>query len=276
VIITHPLTRRVVAAFLLGMGLVVYSAEVWHSVSKSERFRIRRLSVDLSERSPRLEEPMIQDLQDVLRRVQGRSIFDREVVNVVGERIRMLPWVEQLHGVERVFPDRIRPILRVRRPVAALASVEGPAILVDAAGSPLPDGYYPSTSLGEVPLLRGVRGGDGSAAEVQEGVEIVLELKGAGITDLVRVREVDLSNLRGRRALGESEVLLRTTGGTTIEWGRSIRNPRSLDEPSPAQKVAGLKKVLRLYPGLDELRRVRLQFSETPVEIARAAPGADS
>ena len=257
--------KALFAAFLL-IALGVYSGFAFREVSSHPRFRLRRLSVDLAEGSGSLERPMVADLERVLREVRGASLFDPNLVPYVGAQIRGLPWVDELVGVEKVYPDRLRPIIRVRRPVAALVRQKGEAVLVDGEGAALPFGYYPASLSGEVPVLRGVRPGEGSAEEVREGVDIVLELIGAGLTGVCQVREVDLSNVGGRENPRESEIVIRTARGVTIEWGRSRRSPRALDEPSPEVKMDGLKEALRCYPDFDGIARVRLQNWKPTVE----------
>ena len=120
-------------------------------------------------------------------------------------------------------------------------------------------------------MLTGVQPGDGSAEEVSEGVDIVLELADAGLNDLCTVREIDLSNVGGRENPRESEIVIRTATGVAIEWGRSRRSPRALDEPTPAVKMESLRETVRSFPGLDGIARVRLQFWKPYVEF----PGLD-
>ena len=52
----------------------------------------------------------------------------------------------------------------------------------------------------------------------------------------------------------------------TIEWGRSRRSPRALDEPSPAVKMESLRETERSFPGLEGLARVKLQSWKPYVE----------
>lgn len=219
---------------------------------------------------------MVADLERVLREVRGASLFDPNLVPYVGSQVRGLPWVDELVGVEKVYPDRLRPIIRVRRPVAALKRSQGEAVLVDGDGAALPFGYYPASIGGEVPVLTGVRPGDASAEEVREGVDIVIELVEAGLTGVCEVKEVDLSNIGGRKDPRESEIIIRTARGVTIEWGRSRRSPRALDEPTPAVKMESLKEAMRCYPGLAGIARVRLQFWKPAVEPLGFEPTSDS
>ncbi len=265
-ILRHPVTRKGILFTFLVAALVAYSAFAFREVSNHPRYRLRRLSVDLVEGSGSLERPMVVDLERVLRDVRGASLFDPNLVPYVGAQIRELPWVDVLVGVEKVYPDRLRPVLRVRRPVAALERRKGEGVLVDREGAALPFGYYPASLGGEVPVLTGVRPGEGSAEEVREGVDIVLELVEAGLTERCTVREVDLSNVGGREDPRESEIVIRTATGVTIEWGRSRRSPRALDEPSPAVKMDSLKETLRSFPGLEGIARVKLQFWKPYVE----------
>lgn len=268
------MTPRLALAGLLIAAAAAYSVRAWQDVTSSREFRLHKVSLDLAEGSGPLTDPMRQDVEGLLRRDRGASLFDPGLVARFGERIRAFPWVESVEAVERAYPDRICALVRIRRPVAAMERRGSEPVLLDETGAPLPVRYYPSRPTGEVPLIRGIGSDRSAPCDAGDGVRIVKDLDKAGVIDLCAVHSVDLSNLGGRRRPGASEIVLHTAAGTEVEWGRPIGSPYTLDEPSCEMKMDGLKEVLERYPGLAGLRRVRLQFRDPGVEPVARAPGS--
>lgn len=260
-------------AALLGGLLAIYSAQAWLDVSRSSEFELVEIAVEVTDGSGDLAVSMRQDVLDTFAAERGTSLFDPELVTRVGHGIGSLPWVEEVVEVQKVYPRRLRALLRIRRPVVAVALPTGESVLLDEGGARLPDRYYPASARGEVPLLEGL-GPRPSVGQIQEGIRIIQELQAAEVIRLGSVRTVDLANIRGRRRPGESEILLRTAAGVEIEWGRSV--VRALDEPSPKMKMDGLREVLGRYPALVGVRRVRLQFHPPGVELVQVARSRES
>jgi len=190
------------------------------------------------------------------------------------------PWVRRVTGVRLVYPNRVNVGLEVRKPVAGVP-VSGGVILVDEAGVRLPGvRKAPPEGLGSPFLtLAGVTGNPAAAGEVWsgqvwEGAAVAFDLGGLD-PDLLRragIVSVDVGNVGGRANGVSAEIVLATTSGVRIEWGRSRRSRLGSLDPPLTDKVKHLKRALRAYPRLSGVKTVKLQYDE--LYVVPVVPGA--
>jgi hypothetical protein len=183
-------------------------------------------------------------------------------------------WVRRVVASRARYPDRVRVVLELREPVAAVPT-EGGYVLVDVEGIRLPGvrQAVPAVPGRRVPLLSGVAAPPPEAGRVwsrrvREGAAVasVLDDLPADVARAVRVVSIDLENVGGAVDPVRPEVVLATAAGTVIEWGRSCASPRVGLEPYAEAKFEKLRRALRVYPGLRGLSRLKLQFDDLVVE----------
>ncbi|MBI2931969.1 MAG: hypothetical protein HYY16_09980 [Planctomycetes bacterium] len=194
------------------------------------------------------------------------NLFDEGLVSRIGRVFEGNPWVKRVTAIERIFPDRVRVRLQVRRPHVAVRRAEG-LFLLDDDGVVLP-GTYPSASAcarsveivgsASVPPRPGERW---ESADIRAGVELVEMIARSASLRALDVRAVDVSNVGGRVDRRRPETALLTAVGCTIYWGRAPSSGR-FGEPAPEEKLELLAAVVREYPGLQGLSYVKIYAGE--------------
>lgn len=226
----------------------------------------------------------------------------------VWEALERSPRVRRVVAIRRRLPDRFEVLLDVRRPVAAvrLPGTSPRYVEIDEEGRALgaPQPVRPVRAGAPLRIVTGVAApgavpGESFGPDVVEAAALAAELEHVANQEhreaLLLLDEIDVTNFRGRRDRGASEVLLRATGGTpagpepgappgarsspartsprtpcVVEWGRA----RSADpwdpEPTFGAKTAHVLQALRMFPRLEGLSRVRVAFEDLIVVPASA------
>jgi hypothetical protein len=190
--------------------------------------------------------PWLQDEVPILDEVAMRTLRDG---------LQTVAWVREV-AVERVFPDRFRLRLELRRPVLAVRDADGVGLcLVDRAGVVLPwvETPLPVTFLhaeGGAPTMP-VRPGV-PAAEVR-----VRAAAAAAVPGCPELIEVDATNLGERWMRGPSFPELRVRLRRNDGAGVTFAYDRPVDSRQPRvpvrTKAAVLAKILARHPGLQGL-----------------------
>ena len=172
------------------------------------------------------------------------------------------PWARSVR-IERVFPDRFRLNLELRRPVMAVhAGDDEPLCLVDAAGFMLPwsDSELPVVRLyrdGGSPTMAVSYGERARARRVLAAAQVVEEWRrevAPLVRDCPRLVEVDATNLGERWIVGvqypEIRVVLARDDGELVSFAYG-RPPDSPLPRVPARtKALVLDNIVRERPGL--------------------------
>lgn len=200
--------------------------------------------------------------------------------------LRSVPWVREAR-LERVYPDRFRLELDLRRPVAVVTGPDDAAIcLVDGHGVALP--HLPM-QLPALPLRR--EGGSVPRAwqpgepfpdpRVQAGVAVLAEWAGEvrplvpGAPDLLAV---DANNLGERWAQGprhpEIRVVLRRSDGAPVVFAYDRAPSAERPRVPHATKASVLRAILAEHPGLTGLTGgdLRLQVRWRDWLLPRTGP----
>lgn len=199
-------------------------------------------------------------------------ILDDGVLLRLRDGLQSVPWVRSA-TVERVFPDRLRLQVELRRPVLAVRDADGvPLCLVDREAIVLPfvDTPLPLTRLlreGGSPTMAVVAGRIAADPRVRAAAMIVAEWN-AEVAPLVAecptLLEVDATNLGERFArlpgLPEIRIVLRRGDGAGVGFAYD----RPVDSPMvrvpAATKAAVLTSILGAHPRLDGLVAGDLRF----------------
>lgn len=199
-------------------------------------------------------------------------ILDDGVLLRLRDGLQSVPWVRSAN-VERVFPDRLRLQVELRRPVLAVRDADGaPLCLVDREAIVLPfvETPLPMTRLlreGGAPSMSVVVGRVAADPRVRAAAAIVGEWHAEVaplVADCPSLLEVDATNLGERFArlpgLPEIRVVLRRGDGAGVGFAYD----RPVDSPMvrvpAATKAAVLTSILGKHPRLDGLIAGDLRF----------------
>jgi hypothetical protein len=211
-------------------------------------------------------------------------ILDDSTIRALRDGLLTVPWIEDA-GIERVFPDRFRLRLELRRPVLAVKDADGaPLCLVDRQARVLPfvDTPLPVTILhreGGAPTMSVEPGQSAADPRVRAAVAVAIEWRDqlAPLVDEVpALLEVDATNLGERWVRGPSypevRVKLRRRDGAGVVFNYD----RPVDSPLPrvpvATKATVLGNILGKHPGLDGLVAGDLRFSRRWEEYLQPRP----
>jgi hypothetical protein len=218
----------------------------------------------------------------------GVPILDEASALTLRQQLAGVAWVQQVR-LERVFPDRFRAAIDLRRPVLAVHAEDGSLLAeVDAEGTALPPVVLP-----DLPAMQ-LRADGGAAprsfefgkafpdARVQAAAAVAVEWRDA-IAPLVSgcpmLLEVDATNL-GYRFIShprypEIRVALQNAAGEAVWFGYD-RAPTSTKPRVPAAvKAQILQQILHKYPALTGLTGGDLRFQLTWEKWLLPAPGRD-
>lgn len=193
------------------------------------------------------------------------GILDEPTSRKLRDGLATVPWVEEV-AVERLFPDRFRLHVGLRRPVIAVRSADDePLCLVDRGAVMLP---WVDTTL---PVLRLYREGGRAAlapapgevaadARVRCAAAVACEWRdelAPLVANCPPLLEVDASNLGERWLVGpeypELRVVLRRGDGARVVFAYGRPVDTLLPRVAVRTKASVLDKVLQKHPGLDGL-----------------------
>jgi hypothetical protein len=216
---------------------------------------------------------VLGEIKSALTRFNATTIFDDRFIKLLQRDIcRECPWVEEVAGVERVFPAQVKIRLRLRRP-AAVFFRRSRGFYVDSRGvviDTFPAAERDRIADRDLPEIRGAplsasprRGKPVTDAALREGAAVaadVQDLRRCLGDRMIRVRTIDVSRYgRGR----PEDAVLVTEGGTRLNWGRSSRHAayQGID-PTVEQKAQNLESVLDKRPNLSGVAEVTLAFEK--------------
>lgn len=230
--------------------------------------------VGFGDRPAWLDESMLVSVAETLSPWLGDEIgmLDEESSRRMRDGLISTSWVRDVR-VERIFPDRFRLHLSLRRPaVAVLTADSEPLCLVDELGVMLPwvENSLPMLRLyreGGSPTMTVTHGAQSDEPRVLVAAAIATEWR-EQLAPLVKgcpaVLEIDATNLGLRWAVGpeypEVRVHLRRSDGQPVIFGYGRPVGSKLDRVPVAAKAEVLDKILSKHDGLEELIAGDLRF----------------
>lgn len=195
--------------------------------------------------------------------LQGElRILDEDGARLMVAGLRSVAWVADV-GVERMFPDRFRLRVELRRPVLAVRDADGaPLCLVDRAATMLPwvDTPLPVTFLhreGGAGTMVNTAGQVAGDPRVRAAAAIAVEWRddvAPQVAGCPRLVEVDATNLGERWLRGPSYPEIRVKLARADGAGVVFAYDRPVDSPLPrvptSTKVTVLGCILQRHPGL--------------------------
>lgn len=248
------------------MGLAIYLGG--RHLSTLEDFRIREVNFTLFP-TKGVEEELLRQIKDT-RGILGRNLFEKDLTKKVARNLEKNPWVLKVHSVRRVFPNKFKVELELRRPEAVFKK-NGEFYLLDSEGMILPEKFY-SWPKGQrkTPYIESARvrevPGPGKKLEdngVLAGIELVRFLKKNNAHNLLEIKAVDVSNVGRGRPRGKSDIVLWTEGGVAIKWGCPPLC-QQVGELSDSEKLSNLLSVVKAEgPRLAQMEYVDVRW-KTP------------
>jgi hypothetical protein len=226
VLATQVFPRVLLAAFIVVAGYFLLR-EVRKYVMGLERFQVSPATLRFTKTpswvTPKVEEQLSR-LPDLPERF---SLLEPGLAQRVADAYRQNPWVADVPVVERRFPNCLRIHLTLRQPIAVVR-YRGTYHLVDGEGVRLPLQFrsWPHPDF-PLPVIIGATteppdsGCPWPDESVRAACAVARLLAAQSFDHPLTVTTIDASNLGGRASRADPDIILHTTSGTRILWGRS-------------------------------------------------------
>lgn len=204
-------------------------------------------------------------------------IFEEEFPNRLAAALTgASPWIAGVREVERLYPNRARVELVLRRPRVSV-DVGAWRYILDGRGTVLEREEREHRTGFDTRVLPVLGGDVGKVPRVGETIsdeEVVSAAQVAGELMALEepwsgtIRAIEPTALEVRRSIRGSvaaagEVHIRTASGILVEWGRARTSIRHGSGEVPVErKVRHLQRILQRYPRLRGLEEVRLNFHD--------------
>ena len=208
------------------------------------------------------------------------SLIDDELVPRIAAAYASSPWVAEVMGVRKAYPESLSVRFRLTRPRLAVPTDAG-TVLVDGSGLVLPLIFPDANAFDEfnadcrppLPLVSGVEGAPPTVgrAWAHSGVRAALSVAGElhrfDAAKAFRLTRIDASNVGGTRSATASEIVLYgrptrvgyTGADIRVMWGRDPASAK-YGERSPRAKVADL---MRECAGANTSTRLDLRYTDS-------------
>jgi hypothetical protein len=251
-------------AFVSVLALAVVTARRY--VDQRVAAPVGPLNVVLVNKPAWMSEFLAQQIAATVPRAAS-SAFDHELLVAAAEKLRLNPWVRDVHSVRRLYGERPGDTLAVdcefRAPIA-LVQWGDYYWLVDGDGMKLPEqftaSHVPRIVLGRngrmnVRIIEGVKqpppvsGQRWAGADLSAGLGLVKLLYGRSYAE--ELVTVNVANFSGRKDPREAQLVLRTKYGTEVRWGRPLDAKDFFAEVPVSQKLDSMKSVVEQYGRVD-------------------------
>lgn len=279
-----PIAFRVLFFAALTLGTVYGFGRIRERALDLEEFRVRPETLAIVKKPAWLAQETMGEIRAAVANAPALSLFDPGLPGALKDAVGGNPWIEEVRGVHRRFPDKVVLSAKLRRPVAALAVAGrvGPYALVDENARVLKTGVgdlapWRSRSGSPIFEVRGVRSAKIRAGALvndpgaREAAALAKDLDVLAASDVGReiaIVAMDVSFVDESASALDAGVALETATGVLIEWGHSSRST-AYGEPSLEEKIAGLRRVLAAYPRLASVRTVNLRMPDPTVALKR-------
>ena len=258
----------VAASCALGIGCVVLGLAGLRSVIASQyAANGRSPRVVLVNRPAWMSQAVADEIIDTARVVGVHSVFDQDILIQTAKKLSAEPWIKSVRQVRRCFDQAPGDTLEVDceyRVPTALVKWDNYYWLVDADGFKLPEQYSARQAhklvagSGNNLTIRIIQGvthppvqsgtlwpGDDLAA----GLEVAKLLTGKPFAGQLPI--VDVSNFDGRRDPDAAHIVLVTTYGTSVRWGRAPSAKDYFVEVPTSQKLQCLSDIFQQMHRVD-------------------------
>lgn len=272
---------KIVAAVLVLVVFGLASERVADAARKDPRYLVDPTLLVQQQLPFWMPNEVVANVREHLRNVRPRSIFAEDFEDDLRADLRAASWwIEDVHRVERLFPNRVRVDMVMRKPVATIDRLET-CFFVDAEGRVLysEPRSKPTAFVSFAPRLQ-IRGAEeaetlqlGAIAldpQIIAGARVaaeVLEVCSSDRRILPRVQLLAIDVAHPTTGLGAipGVVHLVTDRDVLIRWGRARTDPSGSTEQPVERKVKALERVEARFPGLSGLDEVRVDLDGDPM-----------
>jgi len=218
--------------------------------------RIEKAELDASS-CEWLPEESRKEIEQIPLQLSNLNLLSGDVLARVYHRLKSNVWVDEVKSVEKVFPDRIKFLLSIRRPVAWI-SLNNRDYLTDSEGVRLPFQTRDNISVRHLPVIKGLPSGTRVPApgetwgsmKLENGLcvaQYLLSEPELLMKETGSIESIDVSDARS----GGRGVVLVTDTKQRVEWGRTSISG-NLQLVSDSEKLANLRLILYGECSLDD------------------------
>jgi len=268
---SQVLPRMLLAAFIVVAGYFLLR-EVRRYVMGLERFQVSPVTLKFT-RTPSWVTPKVAEQLSWVPDLPERfSLLEPGLAKRVAEAYARNPWVAAVPVVERRFPNCLRVHLVLRRPMAVVR-YRGIYHLVDGEGVRLPVQFrsWPHPDF-QLPVIVGASveppqsGSPWLDQSVRAGCAVARLLAAQNFNRPLTVAIIDASNVGGRASRADPEIVLHTTSGTSIFWGRSPLEWQPGDGSQTVGRKLAYLKHLAESDDLDRLEYADIRYDRLLVK----------
>lgn len=271
---------KIVAAVLVLVVFGLASERVADAARKDPRYLVDPTLLVQQTLPHWMPNEVVANVREHLRKVRPRSIFAEDFEDGLRADLRAASWwIEDVQRVERLFPNRVRVDMVMRKPVATVDRAED-CVLVDADGRVLfSESRARPTAFGFTPRLQ-LRGASADKSlelgeiaadpQVIAGARVAAEVLSVcsserRILPRVQILAVDVAHPTTGLGAIPGVVHLVTDRDVLIRWGRARSDPSGSTEQPIERKVKALERVEARFPGLSGLDEVRVDLDGDPM-----------
>jgi hypothetical protein len=268
---SQVLPRMLLAAFIVVAGYFLLR-EVRGYVMGLERFQVSPATLKFT-KTPTWVTPKVEEqLSRVPDLPESFSLLEPGLAKRVAEAYARNPWVADVSGVERRFPSCLKVHLTLRQPMAVVR-YRGFYHLVDGEGVRLPLQFrsWPHPDF-QLPVIVGASvepppsGSLWPDRSVRAGCAVARLLAAQNFNRPLTVTTIDASNVGGRVSRGDPDIVLLTTSGASIFWGRSPLEWQPGDgSQTVSRKIAYLRRLAE-HENLDRMEYADIRYDRLLVK----------
>ncbi|MBL8768381.1 MAG: hypothetical protein JNL94_13485 [Planctomycetes bacterium] len=271
---------KVVAGVLVLVVFGLVGERVADAARKDPRFIVDPTLLVHGQLPHWMPNEVVTNVREHLRSVRPRSIFAERFEDDLRAELRAASWwIEDVRTVERLFPNRVRIDMIMRKPIATIDRGDT-CLLVDGQGRVLyAEPRSRPTAFGFTPRLQ-IRGAAedkfvelGEIAgdpQIVAGARVAAEVLDVcsserRILPRVQIQAIDVAHPTTGLGAIPGVVHLVTDRNVLIRWGRARSDPSGSTEQPVERKVKALERVEARFPGLSGLDEVRVDLEGDPM-----------
>ncbi|RME04892.1 MAG: hypothetical protein D6805_01465 [Planctomycetota bacterium] len=198
------------------------------------------------------------------------SLFQENLIFQLTYQYQQIPWIRKILSIQKSYPNHVQIKLKLRRPLC-WSYVQKDKFFWDKDAFPIHQRYvHPKLQL---PQIIGIPSpttpSKKNLSAIQQACYLLHKLNQHNLVQKLHITKIDLSNIHGKINPKESEIVLLTKHNIAIEWGRSQLSTKPNPVPT-SEKIQALQKILKLYPNLHHIQRIRLQFGQDNLALVLA------
>jgi hypothetical protein len=231
---------------------------LWDWIANMEEFRVYPGNLALEPVSWMDTEALREDIlrtdpteTGVLK--YGWSFFSPNLTDDVARAYATSPWVRQVVGVRRHFPNSLEVRLILRSPYATVRSGQGRMVVDDEGVVLTPQIYHvgkdeikrPEILLSYAPEVSPKAGARWNCEGVAAGIEMLNFIEQQPILKALNIQAVEVRREGSRQNKSQLCIVLRPEGGPEIRWGLPPKSDIvNASEVSTPIKLAALLTIL--------------------------------